>query len=83
MTFNLLQNFADEIQSISAMILLINAIIHIIFAGAVAKDAGQFSKRGEHTKLVSPMTWAFATLVGGVFIAIGYWFMHHFAYPQR
>jgi len=83
MTFNLLQNFANEIQSISAMVLLINAVIHIIFAGAVAKDAGQLHKRGESIKLVSPMTWAFATLVGGVFIAIGYWFMHHFNYPQR
>lgn len=78
MNFNLAQNFVNEMESIQLMIVVINAILHIIFAGAVAKDAGQLAKRGRHTVLVSSVTWAFATLIGGPLVAVGYWFMHHF-----
>jgi len=72
-----MQGFSNTIQSIQLMILIISAIVHLIFAGAVAKDAGKITKAGGQTYLVSPMTWAFATLVGGVIIAAIYWFMHH------
>lgn len=77
MLFNLWQNINNEINSIQFMLIFINAILHIIFAGAVAKDGGQFTKTHGRTYLVSSVTWAFATLVGGPLIAIGYWFMHH------
>jgi hypothetical protein len=58
--------------------LLLAPFCTLFFAGAVAKDAGQLAKRDRHTVLVSSVTWAFATLIGGPLIAIGYWFMHHF-----
>lgn len=76
-------NFGAEMHSITLIVLLINAVVHIIFAGAVARDAGEFAKRQHQTHLVSPMTWAFATLVGGVFVAAIYWFMHHLSYYRR
>ena len=70
------QNMATEWQSIVLMISIISAIVHLIFAGAVAKDAARLSKEGVTIQLVSPITWAFATLVGGVLVAAVYWFMH-------
>jgi len=74
---NLLASFMAQIPSIQLMLLVISAILHILFAGAVAKDAGDLNKRGLKTHLVSGATWAFAVLVGGPLIAVGYWFMHH------
>lgn len=83
MPFLLAQNIGGDIRSVTFTILIINAIIHLIFAGAVAKDAGHLTKRGIHTHLVSPMTWAFATLVGGVWVAAIYWFIHHVNWHRR
>ncbi|MHA7840320.1 MAG: hypothetical protein ACX932_00405 [Gammaproteobacteria bacterium] len=64
-------------QTLSLMLLLINGILHIIFAGSVARDGGALTKNGGSTCLVSSLTWAFATLVGGVLVAAIYWFIHH------
>jgi uncharacterized membrane protein len=77
MNFNVAQYITSELPSIQLMLLLINALLHVIFAGAVAKDVGTMSKLGRHPHLVSGVTWAFATLIGGPLIAVGYWFMHH------
>ncbi len=74
---NLLSSFMAQIPSIQLMLVIISAILNILFAGAVAKDAGELNKRGLKTHLVSGATWAFAVLVGGPLIAVGYWFMHH------
>jgi sterol desaturase/sphingolipid hydroxylase (fatty acid hydroxylase superfamily) len=71
------QVLSTQIASLQFLLLLINLVLHIIFAGAVAKDAGQMQKLGEKTALVNGVTWAFATLVGGVLIAVFYWFIHH------
>ena len=83
MGFYLAQNLGGEIKSITFTILIINAIIHLIFAGAVARDSAHLSKRGIHTHLVTGMTWAFATLVGGVWMAAIYWFIHHVNWNRR
>lgn len=74
---NLLTAYTDQIASIQFLVIAINTIIHIIFAGAVAKDAGELVKGGQHPMLVSGVVWAFATLVGGVIVAAIYWFIHH------
>lgn len=77
-----LQNLSSEINSILIMMAIVNAILHIIFAGAVAKDAGLMHKRGQHTFLVSGFTWAFATLVGGVLVVGLYWLVHYSRFRQ-
>lgn len=74
---DLMQQFAPQIQTISFLLFAVNVILHVVFAGAVAKDGGHMLKLGQKTAMVSPYTWAFATLLGGVTIATIYWFIHH------
>lgn len=73
----LARQYGDQIQTGYYLIMLINAILHLIFAGAVARDAGNLYKLGQRPALVSAPTWAFATLIGGVITATIYWFIHH------
>ena len=73
----LAEQFSSEVLNFQLLILLINSIIHVLFAGAVARDAGNMSKSGQRPALVSATTWAFATLIGGIITAAIYWFIHH------
>ena len=71
------QQYSNQVQTCYYLLLFINAIIHVLFAGAVARDAGGLNKLGQKPALVSAATWAFATLIGGVFTAAIYWLIHH------
>ncbi len=73
----LANQFGTQIQTFFYLIALINGILHFIFAGAVARDAGSLYQLGQRPALVSAATWAFATLIGGVITAAIYWFIHH------
>lgn len=73
----LAKQFGTQIQTFYYLIMLINGILHFIFAGAIARDAGNLSRLGQKPILVSAPTWAFATLIGGVFTATIYWILHH------
>ncbi len=77
MLAELAQQYGNQIKTFYYLLLLINAILHVIFAGAVARDAGSLYKLGQRPALVSAGTWAFATLIGGVITATIYWFIHH------
>jgi hypothetical protein len=68
------QHIWDTFQQ---LLWVINGFIHFLFAGAVAKDCGQLTNRGLRPILVSPATWSFTTLIGGVWVAGLYWFLHH------
>lgn len=73
----LVKQFAIQIQTFFYLIMLVNGILHLVFAGAVAHDAGNINRIGQKPVLVSASTWAFATLIGGVFTATIYWLLHH------
>jgi hypothetical protein len=79
-TSQLLGNFFNSIHWVT---LVIQVILHFIFASSVAKDAGLIMKKGRTTWLVSGMTWALATLIGGVFVAAIYWFIHYSNIMQK
>lgn len=74
---DLVNQFSTQIQNLQILLIIINALLHVIFAGAVAKDAGALNQTGQKTAMVSAATWAFATLIGGVMVATIYWFIHH------
>ncbi|MGQ3892465.1 hypothetical protein [Legionella sp. CNM-4043-24] len=73
----LVQQYANQLETLQYLLILISGILHLLFAGAVARDAGSLRASGQHTALVSAATWAFATLLGGVITAAIYWFIHH------
>jgi hypothetical protein len=73
----IMQQYESQMQTMSYLLVLITAILHVLFAGAVARDAGNLYKLGQRPALVSAATWAFATLIGGVVTAAIYWFIHH------
>jgi hypothetical protein len=73
----LAKQFSAQIQTFLFLLMLINGILHFIFAGAVARDGGNLYRLGQRTALVSAATWAFATLIGGVITATIYWVLHH------
>ncbi len=73
----LLNQLNNSIITFQWILLVVNMIIHVLFAGAVARDAGKLDQLGSRTALVSPYTWAFATLLGGIVTAAIYWFIHH------
>jgi len=77
MVSELATQFAAQIQTFLYLIMFINGILHLIFAGAVAHDAGNRNRLGQKPVLVSAATWAFATLIGGVFTATIYWLLHY------
>ncbi len=78
----LAQQFATQIETFQYLILLINLLLHVLFAGAVARDAGSLNQIGQRPALVSAATWAFATLLGGVITAAIYWFIHHSTFTR-
>ncbi|PJD95598.1 MAG: hypothetical protein CK426_02610 [Legionella sp.] len=73
----LTKQFATQIESFFYLLMIINGVLHLIFASAVAKDAGKLTGLGQRPVLVSGATWAFATLIGGVLIASIYWILHY------
>ncbi len=73
----LLTQYSAQVQHLQLLIMIISALVHVVFAGGVARDAGLLHKLGRKPALVSAHIWAFATLVGGVFVAAIYWFIHH------
>lgn len=77
MIVELADQFKTQIQTFIYLIAVINGVLHLIFAGAVARDAGSLDRLGQKPVLVSAATWAFATLIGGVVTAAIYWFIHH------
>ncbi|ARG96777.1 hypothetical protein [Legionella micdadei] len=77
MLTDIIQQYEPQIQTFHYLLILINAILHVLFAGAVARDAGNLYQIGQRPALVSAATWAFATLIGGVVTAAVYWFIHH------
>jgi len=73
----ILQNYSAQMQHLQLLLMIINSLVHLVFAGAVARDAGLLHKLGRKPALVSAHVWAFATLIGGLFAAAIYWFIHH------
>jgi hypothetical protein len=60
------------------VLLALTALVHILFAVAVARDASQLHVNPPYsgTTLVGLAGWTLATLLGGVFVAALYWLLN-------
>ena len=57
---------------------LVTAVVHVGFALAVLADTGKMQRyQRREPFLVGGVIWALATLLGGVFVAVIYWLIHH------
>lgn len=77
MAINIVDSLGITFSSLEFVNSAIQFIVNLLFAGAVARDAGKLIQINQPVALVNPTTWAFATLFGGVFTAAIYWFIHH------
>ncbi len=59
------------------LLVLLVVVIHVAFAIGVHLMSSERSRRGLRSEIVPGMIWSLATLLGGVFVAGVYWFVHH------
>ena len=72
--------FAEVIMAFSFVVAVLWIYVHIRFAIAVYEDA---ARHEAGTLLVSSGMWTLATLLGGIFVAVVYWAMHHSILRRR
>ena len=62
---------------VGIVITLATILLHLMFAAAVYVDARRLVDRDKLKPVMVPgEVWALATVIGGVFVAIGYWIIH-------
>ncbi|SNY53181.1 hypothetical protein SAMN06297280_2326 [Arsukibacterium tuosuense] len=52
-------------------------LVHLAFSAAVFNDAKKMQTEHGSLAFVNCWLWSLAVLVGGVFVALAYWVMHH------
>jgi hypothetical protein len=75
MNFNF--NNMENLFFFWALFIIATAVVHIVFAVGVLKDGQSIQGAGNQTVLVPFWVWALATLLGGAFVAVAYWAVHH------
>lgn len=68
MAFGLMWNILPIIGAI---------LVHLAFSAAVFNDANKLQRERGSLAFVNSWLWSLAVLVGGVFVALAYWVMHH------
>jgi hypothetical protein len=68
MAFGLMWNILPIIGAI---------LVHLAFSAAVFNDANKLQRDHGSLAFVNSWLWSLAVLVGGVFVALAYWVMHH------
>ena len=68
---------AGGVMVIYAIWFVLLALVHIMLAVGVNRDAQHTLEKGGYTYFVSPAIWSLAVLVTGVLGVGVYWVMHH------
>jgi len=74
---NLSSDFAPIVLLYVVVQVILLVIVQVAFAIAVYSDALALERTQREPVLVIASIWGLATLVGGVFVAGLYWFIHH------
>ena len=67
---------------VATIIFILIVITHIAFAFGVFEDAQQLNDEQRKTYFVGEGVWALSTLIGGIFVAVCYWLLHHSAWSR-
>ena len=62
---------------------VITAIVHIAFSIGVYRDASSLQYEPSRLMFDKPGIWGLAVLIGGVFVAVAYWFVHHSNFAKK
>ncbi|MDA7742091.1 hypothetical protein N8865_00580 [Francisellaceae bacterium] len=68
---------SQSITHLNLIMLGLTILVHLMFAAGVAKDVGNFHTQKIMPKIVPGMVWVLATAIGGVWVALIYWLIHH------
>lgn len=77
MSFNLPNEAAPFFWAFWIVFAALVLVVRVAFSVAVWHDAQIVKRRGHRVVFVHPALWALATLLGGVFVAVAYWVVHH------
>lgn len=80
---DILGQFSQSINHINLALMVLTVLVHLMFAAGVARDVGNFHKQNVLTQIVSGMVWVLATALGGVWVALIYWLIHHSSLSRR
>ncbi|MCC5453099.1 hypothetical protein LMJ53_15355 [Rheinheimera sp. UJ51] len=61
----------------SLLPIIATILVHIAFSAAVFNDAKRLQSKHDSLAFVNSWIWSLAVLVGGVFVALAYWVIHH------
>lgn len=74
-----LTTLVSSFGSWSVLTMIGTVIVHLAFSASVYNDANTFKNENGNTVLVGPIIWSLSVLIGGVFVALTYWVIHHSA----
>lgn len=80
---HLFSQWPQAMSNIATIILILNTLLHVLFASAIARDVGQLNRLHIQPRLLSGMTWVLATLIGGILVVGLYWLVHHSALARQ
>lgn len=65
------------VNGVAMLITFANVALHIIYAAGVARDVSVLHKRNLMPLFIPGVAWVIATLLGGIFVLVAYWAIHH------
>lgn len=78
---------SDQVKAFALMwnvLPMIGALlVHLAFSAAVFNDAQRLQREHGSLAFVNSWLWSLAVLVGGVFVALAYWVIHHSTIAKR
>ncbi len=78
-----LSQFASINETLSILFILLTGLLHILYAGGIAKDIGNLAKKSIQPLFLPGIGWVLATLLGGIFTVLVYWLMHHSSLSKK
>ena len=78
-----LGQFSSTMQGIMFLMMILNALLHLVFAAGIAKDVGNMTKRNIIPAILPGYAWVLAGLLGGILAVLAYWFVHHSSLARK